>query len=149
VQDNLAFRRWLAMVTVSHQRARRTRRRPWTRVTVDVSNPQHISLKMRPQDILDTMLKSIGLQDTTIGDDRLDCRFMIQSDDAEMANQLLRNKTLQDDLIEARIDSVEMFGTKLHVYYPRLEKDAAHAELLFNVAVRLADGVDALEGRRA
>jgi hypothetical protein len=137
--------RRLAMVTVSNQRARRARSRPWTRVTVDVTNPTFIGLKMRPQDFFDTMLTSVGLQDITIGNERFDRRFLIQSDEPDLAKQLLQDAELQDGLIEARIDSVEMFGSKLEVYYARAEKDATHAELLFNASIRLADGIDRLK----
>jgi hypothetical protein len=144
VNGNYRGRR-LAMVRVSHQRARRTRRRPWTRVTIDVTNPELIGLKMRPQDVFDKVMKSIGLQDITIGEEKFDRRFVIQGDDPDLIKELLQDRTLQDQMLEARIDSVEMFGSKLNVYYAREEKDPGHAALLFDASIRLADGIDALK----
>jgi hypothetical protein len=137
--------RRLVMTTVSNQRARRTIRRSWTRITVAVRNPTFISLHLRPQDLLDTMLTSVGLEDIETGDEIFDRRFVIRSDDVDLAKELWSDKAVRDRFVDTRIDSVQLSGENLAVYYPRVEKDVEHAERLCNAATSLASRIDALQ----
>jgi hypothetical protein len=120
-------------------------RKRWPRLTVEVKNRHLIGLRMYRQDFVDTLLTSIGLPDVRIGDETVNRRFIIQTRDVETTKQLLQDATLRDDLIRADVDTVEMYGTKLHGYYAREEKDPAHAELLFNAMTHLADAIDTLK----
>ena len=50
-------------------RRRRTFRRRWTRVTVDVKNPEVIGLSLWPQDVLDRLIMAAGGTEVRVGDD--------------------------------------------------------------------------------
>jgi hypothetical protein len=138
-------RRHLVMRTASNQRSRRMIRRSWTSVIVDVRNPTFISLHLRPQDFLDTMLTSVGLADIEAGDEMFDRRFVMRSDDADLAREVWSDKALRLRFVDARIDSAQLSGEKLAVYYARVEKDAEHAERLCEATTALADRIDALQ----
>lgn len=115
-----------------------------TRVTVEVMNPALMSLRLYRQDILDSILTAAGMQDIKVGDETFDKRYIIQSDDAKMAQRLLKDEAIRNGLVRADVQSLEMYNTRLCCYYGREENDADHAELLFNALSDLADGIDAL-----
>ncbi len=119
-------------------------RKRWTRVAIDVRNPEFIGLRILRQDIVDTLLTIVGYPDVRIGDATFDRRYLIHTRDTELTKQLLREAALRDALVRANVDTVEMFGTTLAVYYARQERDAVHAELLFTAAIHMANGIDAL-----
>jgi hypothetical protein len=137
--------RRLSMVTVSNQRARRRIRRPWTRVSVDVTNPESIQLRLRPQDFLDTILTKVGLPDIKVGDTAFDRRYLVHGDEPELAKAVWLDQSLRDAFIATRVDSAELSGSRLHVYYARVEKDVEHAVRLCDASVRLAERIDALK----
>jgi len=137
--------RQLKMTIAGRQRGSTRLRKTWTLVTAGVANPTFLGLKMYRQDVVDTMLTSLGMPDLKVGDDAFDKRFIIQSEDAPTAKLLLGNGVLRHELIQAEIERVEMFGKTLSVYYAREERDSAHAEVLFDAVVHLGNAIDALK----
>jgi len=135
--------RRLTMTIVGRQTGSTRLRRTWTLVTADVTNPTSLGLKMYRQDIVDTLLASLGMPDVKVGDPAFDSRFIIQSHEAELTRQLLGNAALRSELIRADVERVEMFSPRLSVYYARDERDGAHA--LFDAVVHLANAIDSLE----
>ncbi|MCC7104559.1 MAG: hypothetical protein IT307_05400 [Chloroflexi bacterium] len=133
----------LTMVSVSRPGARR-RGRAWTSVTVEVKNPQLISMRLDRQDALDRVLIWAGMQDLQTGDETFDRRYIIKSHDAALVRLLFRDEAIRGGLIEADVQRVEMFTSQLCCYYGREEDDPSHAELLFNAVGDLADGIEGL-----
>jgi hypothetical protein len=135
--------RELVMHIVSRQRP--TLRKRWTRVIVTMKNPEMIGLRMWPQDALDRLVIAAGATEVVVGDEEFDRRFVIQSrDEKAVAKMFARNRDLREGLLRARIDSVHVLGTTLHVHYARSERDPSHAELLFTATTTLAEAIDAL-----
>jgi hypothetical protein len=85
------------------------------------------------------------MPDLKVGDATFDARFIIRSDDPQTAKQLLENAELRKDLMRADVERVEMFSPRLNVYYARDERDSAHAQVLFDAVVHLANAIDALK----
>jgi hypothetical protein len=137
--------RRLKMTIVGRQRGSTRWRKTWTLVTAEVANPTFLGLKIYRQDVVDTLLTSIGMPDLKIGDETFDARFIIQSDDSATAKQLLGNVELRNDLTRANVERVEMFSPRLDVYYARDERDGAHAQVLFDAVVHLANAIDSLK----
>jgi hypothetical protein len=137
--------RRLTMTIASRQKGSTRLRKTWTLVAAEVANPTFLGLKVYRQDVVDTLLTSLGLPDLKVGDVAFDKRFLIQSADPPTAKQLLENVELRNDLTRADIERVEMFGSKLVVYYAREERDAGHAQVLFDAVVRLANAIDSLK----
>jgi hypothetical protein len=133
----------LVMSTTS--RRRQTFRRRWTRVTVEVKNPEAIGLNMWPQDAMDNLIMSVGGSEVQVGDAEFDRRFVIQSRDAAVVAMMFGSRELRHLILRSQIDSVELLSTRLHAYYARNERDPDHAELLFTAVTTLADAIDALE----
>jgi hypothetical protein len=136
--------RRLRMTIASRQKGSTRLRKTWTLVTADVANPTFLGLKLYRQDIVDTMLTTLGMPDLKVGDATFDARFIIRSDDPQTAKQLLENAELRNDLMRADVERVEMFSPRLSVYYARDERDSAHAQVLFDAVVHLAHALDAL-----
>ena len=136
--------RALVMMLASPQRTTLFRRK-WTVVTVDLRNPEHIGLHMRPQDRIDTAIMIVGGNDVQVGDVEFDGRFVIYSRDQDVVATLFQDRALRTAILNARIDTVRLAGSKLHAYYPREERSPEHADLFFAAVVRLANGVDALQ----
>jgi hypothetical protein len=135
--------RELVMHIVSRQRA--TLRKRWTRVIVTLKNPEHVGLRMWPQDTIDKLVMLAGATEVVVGDADFDRRFVIQSrDEKVIAKMFAANRELRECLVRSKIDSVELLGEKLHVHYARSERDPVHAELLFTAATSLADAIDAV-----
>jgi hypothetical protein len=137
--------RRLRMTIASRQRGSTRLRRTWTLVTAEVANPTFLGLKIYRQDIVDTLMTSIGMPDLKVGDETFDQRFIIQSDDPPTAKHLLASVELRSDLIRADVERVEMFNAGLSVYYAREERDSAHAQVLFDAVVHLANAIDSLK----
>ena len=137
--------RQLRMTIVGRQRGSTRFRKTWTLVSVAVANPTFMSLKMYRQDVIDTVLASLGMQDLKVGDETFDRRFIVQSSDPEIARKLLEDEALRSALIRADIERVEMFNEPLCAYYGRDERDSHHARLLFDAVVDLAQAIDALK----
>lgn len=138
-----AFRgRHLVMSICNRQR--QTFRKRWTRVTVDVENPEHIGLHMWPQDALDSLIKLAGGTEIEVGDSAFDRRFVIRSRDEDVVAKMFQNRELRDLLLRSNIDSVQLLSSKLHAYYARNEKDPEHAVLFFTAVTSLADAIDGL-----
>ena len=133
------------MTIASRQKGSTRLRKTWTLVTADVANPTFLGLKLYRQDIVDTVLASLGMPDLKVGDATFDARFIIQSDDPQTAKQLLANAELRNDLMRAGVERVEMFNPGLSVYYAREERDGAHAQVLFDAVVHLANAIDSLK----
>jgi hypothetical protein len=133
-----------ALVMSVCSRQRQTFRKRWTLVVVDVENPEHVGLRMWPQDALDSLIKSVGGTEVEVGDAEFDRRFVIRSRDEPVIAKMLQDRELRDLLVRSDIDSVQLLSSKLHVYYARNEKDPEHAALLFTAATSLADAIDAL-----
>ena len=126
------------------QRQRPTFRKRWTRVTVDVENPEHIGLQMWPQDALDSLIKLAGGREIEVGDREFDRRFVVRSRDEAVVAKMFQNRELRDLLLRSEIDSVQLLSSKLHAYYARNEKDPEHAALFFTAVTTLADAIDGL-----
>ena len=137
--------RRLRMTMASRQRGSMRWRKTWTLVTAEVANPTFLGLKMYRQDVVDTLLTSLGMPDLKTGDEMFDARFIIQSDDPQTAKQLLGNVELRNDLIRADVERVEMFSPRLSVHYARDERDSARAQVLFDAVVHLANAIDSLK----
>lgn len=137
--------RELRMTIASRQRGSMRFRKTWTLVTVPVANPTFMSLKIYRQDVIDTVLTSLELQDLKVGDETFDRRFIVQSSDPEIAKRLLEDEHVRSALIRADVERIEMFNEPLRVYYRREERDSHHARLLFGAAVDLALAIDALQ----
>jgi hypothetical protein len=133
-----------ALVMAICSRQRPTFRKRWTRVTVDVTNPEGIGLQMWPQDGLDSWINTFGGTEVEVGDAVFDRRFVIRSRDARVVAKMFQDREVRDLLLEADIDSVQLLSSTLLVYYARNERDPEHAALLFTAAARLADAIDAL-----
>jgi hypothetical protein len=133
-----------ALVMAICSRQRPTFGKRWTRVTVDVKNPEGIGLQVWPQDALDSLIKSFGGTDVEVGDAVFDRRFVIRPRDASVVAKMFQDRELRELLVGADVDSVQLLSTKLLVYYARNERDPQHAELFFAAAARLADAIDAL-----
>jgi hypothetical protein len=140
-----AFRGRPLVMTLASSR-RPTFRKRWTRVTVDVKNPEVITLRLWRQGLLDNLIISAGAKELQIGDAEFDRRFVIQSGDAALVTKMFQNRELRDDIVRADIDRVNLLSSKLEVYYAREERDPEHAALLFTAAARLAEGIDAMKG---
>lgn len=136
--------RELMMVLVSPQRATWLKRR-WTRVIVDVANPEFVTLHLTRRDFLDNLLVSAGMTDLRVGHAEFDKRFMTRSNEPALITKMFQNLTLRDVLVESGVDSVDLVSSKLHVHYAREERDPRHAEQLFTAAAILADGIDSLK----
>jgi hypothetical protein len=134
--------RALVMSVCSQQRP--TFRKRWTRVTVDVQNPEHIGLFLRRQDAFDTAVMSVGGKDVQVGDPAFDRYFLIQSRDAPVVAKMFQDTDLRSLLVRSNIDSVQLLSTRMHAYYARNERDPEHANLLFTAVTALADAIDAL-----
>jgi hypothetical protein len=104
-----------------------------------------MSLKLYRQDVIDTVLVSLGMADLKVGDETFDRRFIVQTSDPELARRLMEAEGLRSALIRAEVERVEMFGDDLRAYYARDERDSRHAQLFFNAVVDLAEAIDALE----
>ncbi len=126
-------------------RRRQTFRKRWTRVVVDVKNPEAIGLQMWQQGAFDRVVMSMGATEVRVDDPEFDRRFVIQSRDEALAAKILADRELRELILRADIDSVELLSEKLHAFYARNEKDPAHAELLFTAVTRLAEAIDDLK----
>jgi len=126
-------------------RRRQTFRKRWTRVTVDVANPEHIGLHIWRQDLVDNMIMSLGGTDVLVGHAAFDAHFVIKSRDEHAVAKMFQNAELRRLLVSADIDSAELLSSKLHAYYAREERNPEHAHLLFTAVTTLADAIDALE----
>jgi hypothetical protein len=126
------------------ERQRQTFRKRWTRVTVDVKNPESIGLQMWLQDGFDSLILSLGGAEVQVGDPAFDRRFVIRSRDEQVVAKMFQDRELRGLLMRSDIDSVQLLSAKLHVYYARNEKDPAHAELYFTAVTALADAIDAV-----
>ena len=125
---------------------RQTLRKRWTRVTVDVKNPEVIGLKMWRQDVIDKLIMAAGASEVEVGDADFDRRFVVRSrDQALVAKMFGGNRELRELMLRSQIDSVEILSATLHAYYARSERDPEHAELLFTAVTALADAIDAIE----
>lgn len=127
------------------KRQRQTFRKRWTRVTVDVKNPEHIGLQMWPQDALDSLIKLAGGTEVEVGDAEFDRRFVIRSRDEAVVGRMFQDRELRALLVRSGIDSVQLLSSKLLAYYARNEKDPEHAALLFTAVTTLADAIDTLQ----
>lgn len=125
---------------------RPTIRRHWTRFTVDVRNPEVITLRMWPEDFLDRAIKAAGGQEVQVGDAAFDSRFVIRSSDPELVAGMFQNPDLRERIVHSGLDSVELVSSKLRVLYAREERDPEHAELLMTAVTALAEAIDALTG---
>jgi len=134
-----------ALVMAITRRRRQTFRKRWTRVTVEVKNPEIIGLSLRRQDAVDNLIMSVGGKDVQVEDAEFDRRFVIQSRDEAVVAKMFQNRELRDLLVRSNIDSVELLSGKLHAYYARSERDPEHAELLFTAVASLADAIDAVK----
>jgi hypothetical protein len=127
-------------------RQRQTFRKRWTRVIVTLNNPEHVGLRMWPQDAIDKLVMLAGATEVVVGDAEFDRRFVIQSrDEKVIAKMFAGNRELREQLLRSKVDSVHLLSGVLHVHYARSERDAAHAELLFTAATSLADAIDSLQ----
>jgi hypothetical protein len=133
-----------ALVMHITSRRRQTWRARWTRVTVDVENPEALGLHMWRQGAVDRLIMSMGATEVRVGDPDFDRRFVIQSRDERVVSAMLGERRLQELILRADIDSVELLSAKLHAYYARNERDPEHAELLFTAVTALADAIDAV-----
>jgi hypothetical protein len=124
---------------------RQTFRKRWTRVTVEVKNPEVIGLTMWRQDAIDKLIMSAGGSEVRVGDADFDRRFVIQSRDNAVVAKMFGSRELRQLILRSQIDSVELLSATLHAYYARNERDPEHAELLFTAVTTLADAIDALE----
>jgi len=138
--------RQLVMVLASPQHD--TFRKRWTRVTVEVKNPESVSLHLWRQDFLDNLIIAAGGTELQVGDAAFDRRFVVRSDEPALAMQLFQNRELRDAILRAGIDRVDLSTSRLYAFYPREERDPEHAVLLFTAVAHLADGIDALKGDR-
>lgn len=118
----------------------------WTRTTVDVRNPEAITLRLWPEDLLDRAITAAGGQEVRVGDEQFDRRFVIRSSDPDLVNKMFQNPPLRERILRSGLDSVELVSSKLRVLYPREERDPEHAALLFTAIADLADAIDALKG---
>jgi len=134
----------LIMTTVGRQRP--TFRRRWTLVTVDLKNPEMISLHLWPQDFLDHVFMAAGFKELQAGDAEFDRRYVIRSDEPVLVTKMFQDSVLLDRILHANIDSVDLVSAKMRVYYAREERSPAHAEALFTAVTGLADAIDALKG---
>ena len=134
-----------ALVMAITRRRRQTFRKRWTRVTVEVKNPEIIGLSLRRQDAVDNLIMSVGGKDLQVGDAEFDRWFVIQSPDEAVVAKMFQNRELRDLLVRSEIDSVELLSATLHAYYARSERNAEHAQLLFTAVTSLADAIDALK----
>lgn len=139
------FHGWPLVMTIVSRR-RPTFRKRWTRVAVDVENPEFVSLHLRPRDFLDGLIPSGGLKEVQIGDTEFDRRFLIRSREPALVTKIFQSRELRDAIERASVDSVDLVRSKLDVYYAREERDPDHADLLFAAVAELAGGIDALEG---
>ena len=137
--------RELRMTIAGRQRGSTRLRKRWTLVSVAVANPTFMSLKIYRQDVMDTALTALGLQDLKVGDETFDRRFIVQSSDPQIAKRLLADEHLRTALIRADVERIEMFNEPLRVYYRREERHSRHARLLFDAAVTLAVAIDELK----
>jgi hypothetical protein len=134
----------LVMTTVSPRRP--NFRRQWTLVSVYLRNPEVIGLTMWPQGALDNLIIAAGATEVEVGDEEFDRRFVIRSrDERIVAKMFADNRELRGLLVRANVDSVELMSSRVHAYYPRGERDPAHAELLFTAVTALADAIDSLK----
>lgn len=131
------------LVMTSTGRRRQTIRKLWTLVTVDVANPESISLQMWQQGAIDRLVLALGGTEVVVGDPDFDRRFVIQSLEPELVAKMFRDAELRHLLIDAGIDRVEL-RQRLFAYYARNERDPEHAAILFTAVTRLADAIDSL-----
>jgi hypothetical protein len=134
-----------ALVMAICARQRQTFRKRWTRVTVEVVNPEHIGLYIRRQDAFDNLIMSVGGKDVQVGDAEFDRSFVIQSRDERVVAKMFQNAELRHLILQSQIDSAQLLSSKLHAYYAREERDPEHAALLFTAVTSLAVAIDALE----
>ena len=127
------------------QPQRETLRRQWTRVVVDLTNPEAIGLRMWRQDAIDRLVMAVGATEVTVGNPEFDARFVIQSRDDKIVSKVLSDAELQQLILRVEVDSVELLSRQLFVYYARSERDPEHAERLFIAATRLAEAIDAVK----
>lgn len=134
----------LAMCEIGRRRP--TWRRRWTRVRVTARNPESVNLRLWIEDAVDRTILALGASEVVTGDAALDRRYVIQSRDGRMIGRMFhRDPALGAALVAAGIDSVELHGTRLDVYYARSERDDDHALQLCKAATALAAAIDRLE----
>jgi len=126
-------------------RRRQTFRKRWTRVAVDLKNPESIGLHMWRQGTIDRLIMSAGATEVLVDDPEFDRRFVIQSRDEALVVKIFGNRELLQLILSADIDSVQLLTAQLHAFYARSERDPEHAELPFTAVTRLAEAIDALE----
>ena len=137
--------RQLRMTIVGRQRGSTRFRRTWTLVSVPLANPTFMGLKMYRQDVIDTVLASLGMPDLKVGDETFDRHFIVQSGEPDIARRLLEDESLRSALIRVEVERIGVFNERLDAYYGRDERDSHHARLFFDVVVDLAQAIDALK----
>jgi hypothetical protein len=133
------------LVMTTGGRRRQTFRRRWTWVTVDVTNPELIGFQMWQQGAIDRLIITAGGTEIVVGNPEFDRRFVIRSRDEALVANVLRDPELQQLILTANIDSIDLQSARLLAYYARIERKPAHAELLFTAVTRLAEAVDTLK----
>ena len=136
--------REIVMSTTS-AREERFFRKTWTRVFVEVRNPRFVALSLRRKDVIDRLLR---LGNAPVGDAEFDRRFLIQSGDPGYVMMIFSDRALQEMLLRAEIQGVDVVDSSLEVFYGREERDPEHAALLFDGTVRIADAIDGLGAGR-
>jgi hypothetical protein len=135
-----------ALVMALASPRRNTFRKRWTRVIVEVKNPECVSLHLWRQGFLDNLIMAVGGTELQVGDAAFDRRFVVRSDEPALVMQLFQSRELRDAILRAGIDRVDLVTSRLNAFYPREERDPEHAVLLFTAVAHLADGIDALKG---
>jgi hypothetical protein len=120
-------------------------RKTWTRVCVEVRNPRFVALSLRRKDVIDRLLR---LGNAPVGDTEFDRCFLIQSGDPGYVMMIFSDRPLQEMLLRAEIQGVDVVDSSLEVFYGREERDPEHAALLFDGTVRIADAIDGLGAGR-
>ncbi len=120
-------------------------RKTWTRVFVEVRNPRFVALSLRRKDVIDRLLR---LGNAPVGDTEFDRCFLIQSGDPGYVMMIFSDRPLQEMLLRAEIQGVDVVDSSLEVFYGREERDPEHAALLFDGTVRIADAIDGLGAGR-
>jgi hypothetical protein len=120
-------------------------RKTWTRVYVEVRNPQSVAMRLRRKDLIDRLLR---LGNAPAGDVEFDRRYLTLSRDPGYVMMIFSDRTLRELVFQADIQGVRLVGSSLEVFYRREVRDPERASRLFDATVRLADAVDMLGAGR-
>lgn len=120
----------------------RRRSRTYTRLTVFLQNHAGIRFALYDEDVLSGLFTALGAQDVRTGDERVDRRFVIQSQPEEFARRLFAAPTLRERLLQVKPMNLTLTGNELTFERQGILDDPDLLQSLFDLLTDVADFIE-------